>query len=98
MPVVEQPWDQDNMVRRVDPSLFDLQSRVGRIEIEIKELISAGSADRAELAVMKTDIRYIKEAQDAVRSGVNRIFWSIALSVIAAATTFVLSGGLVIVQ
>lgn len=74
-----------------DPMVHDLHIRVSRLEKD-------ASDGRTELAVMKTDLSYVKESVGGIQRGINRILWAIGLSVLAAATTFVLSGGLVVVQ
>lgn len=74
-----------------DPMVHDLHVRVGRLE-------NNSHLQNTELAVMKTDLSYVKNSVGGIERGITRILWSIGLSVIAAATTFVLSGGLVIVQ
>lgn len=74
-----------------DPMVHDLHVRVSKLETKSNE-------DQVELAVMKTDLSYVKESVGNINKGVNRILWAIGLSVLAATTTFVLSGGLVVVQ
>lgn len=81
-----------------DPMVHDLHARVGRLESAMVDLSTKTNAQTTDLAVMKTDLTYVKENVAGIRSGINKILWAIALSVVAAATTFVLSGGLVIVQ
>ena len=71
-----------------DPMVHDLHTRVSRLE-------QAHHTSNTELAVMKTDLSYVKDNVGAIRSGINKILWAISLAVIAAATTFVLSGGLI---
>lgn len=85
MPATEHP------IPLRDPMVHDLHIRVGRLE-------NNAHAQNTELAVMKTDLTYVKESVGKINSGINRILWAIGLSVLAAGTTFVLSGGLVIVQ
>jgi len=71
--------------------VHDLHVRVSRIEQDARET-------NAELAVMKNDMAYVKEAVGGITKGVTKILWAIGLSVLAAGTTFILSGGLVIVS
>ncbi len=73
-----------------DPMVHDLHIRVSRIEQDARDT-------NTELAVMKNDMAYVKEAVGGITRGVNKILWAIGLSVLAAGTTFVLSGGLVVV-
>ena len=80
-----------NPVPLRDPMVHDLHIRVGRLELD-------GHERNTEMAVLKTDMGYVKESVGGILKGVNRILWAIGLSFIAAATTFVLSGGLVIVS
>lgn len=79
-----------------DPIVVDLHARVGRLEDDMAAARERDGQTETELAVMKTDIKYIKHAQDSVTKGINRILWAIGLSVIGAFTTFILSGGLMI--
>lgn len=74
-----------------DPMVHDLHIRVSRIERENRDT-------NTELAVMKNDMAYVKEAVGGITKGVNKILWAIGLSVLAAGTTFVLSGGLSVAQ
>jgi hypothetical protein len=74
-----------------DPMVHDLHTRVIRLE-------QSDSAKNTELAVLRTDMGYVKTSVDGIQKGINRILWAIGLSVVAAATTFVLSGGLTVSQ
>lgn len=85
--------DQDsNLIATIrDPMVHDLHLRVSRIEERHRDTAT-------EMAVLKNDLQYVKESVSGVLKGINKILWSIGLSVLAAATTFILSGGLKIVQ
>lgn len=85
------PATEPKAVPLRDPMVHDLHLRVGRLE-------QALQVDRTEIAIVKNDMKYLREKVDTIHSGINRILWAIGLSVIAVGTTFVLSGGLVIVQ
>jgi hypothetical protein len=85
------PVTKPNAIPLRDPMVHDLHVRVSRIEQDARET-------NTELAVMKNDMAYVKEAVGGITRGVNKILWAIGLSVLAAGTTFVLSGGLVIVS
>ena len=85
------PVTKSNTIPLRDPMVHDLHVRVSRIEQDARET-------NTELAVMKNDMAYVKEAVGGITKGVNKILWAIGLSVIAAGTTFVLSGGLVTVS
>lgn len=74
-----------------DPVIIDLHGRVSKLEARESEIAT-------ELALLKRDMAYLKENVSVIRGGVNKVLWAIALSVVAAATTFVLSGGLAIVK
>lgn len=74
-----------------DPMVHDLHSRVSKLEQDRNE-------DRTDLAVMLNDMSYVKKEVTGISRGINRVLWAIGMSVIAAATTFVLSGGLVILE
>lgn len=80
-----------------DPLLYDLQQRMGRLEDETKAMMIADHHANLELALMRKDLSYIKDAQDKVTVGVNRILWAIGLSVLTAISAFVLTGGLYVV-
>lgn len=74
-----------------DPMVHDLHSRVTRLEHTTSE-------DRTNVAVMLNDLSYVKKEVTGISKGINRVLWSILMSVIAAATTFILSGGLEILE
>jgi len=67
--------------------VHDLHTRVSRIE-------EGARHTQTEMAVIKNDMTYIKDNVGSLVGGVNRILWVIVLSVVAASTTFILSGGL----
>ena len=69
-----------------DPMVHDLHLRVSHIE-------QSSQLQRTELAVVQNDLTYVKEAVGGISRGINKILWAISLSVLTAATTFVLSGG-----
>lgn len=74
-----------------DPMLHDLHARVTKLEHSTNE-------DRTHIAVLLNDLSYVKSEVTNISTGINRVLWAIGLAVIAAASTFILSGGLVIVQ
>ena len=74
-----------------DPVIIDLHGRVLKLEARDHETVT-------ELALLKKDMAYLKENVGAIRGGVNKVLWAIALSALAAATTVVLSGGLVVIH
>ena len=74
-----------------DPMIHDLHSRVTKIEHATQE-------DRTNVAVLLNDLSYVKGEVTNISTGINRVLWAIGLAVLAAGCTFVLSGGLVIVQ
>lgn len=74
-----------------DPMVHDLHIRVSRIE-------QSTTKQTTELAVLQNDMTYVKTSVGGIERGVNKILWAIGLSVLTAGTTFVLSGGLVIVN
>lgn len=90
--------DEPDINCRHLPTIIDLQHRVGRLEASFKETSAMTSALRTELSVLHVDVAYIKTGLDGIKAGLNRVLWAIGLSVIAAGMTFILSGGLVIVQ
>lgn len=80
------------------PLLVDLHGRVGRLEADMSNIKVKDQDRHTELALMKLDMQYVKESVGGIQVGINRILWAIGLSVLSAAATFVLSGGLVVVQ
>ena len=74
-----------------DPMVHDLHIRVKKLEQD-------ASVDRTNIAVMINDLSYVKKEVTGISKGINRVLWSIGLAVIAAGTTFILSGGLVILE
>jgi len=74
-----------------DPVVHDLHSRVTKLEHSTNE-------DRTNIAVLLNDLLYVKREVTGISRGINKVLWAIGLSVIAAASTFILSGGLTIVQ
>jgi hypothetical protein len=81
-----------------DPMVHDLHIRVGRLEEHAVNMNLKTQEQSTELAVLKNDLGYVKNSVDGIQKGINRILWAIGLTAVAAATTFVLSGGLVIIQ
>jgi len=82
--------DQGAEIRR-DPMVHDLHIRVSRIEHDARN-------HSMEVAVIKNDMAYVKESVGGIQRGINKILWAIGISVLAAGTTFIMSGGLVVVQ
>jgi len=73
-----------------DPMVHDLHARVTKLEHTTSE-------DRTNIAVMLNDLSYVKKEVTGISKGVKGVLWSILMSVIAAASTFILTGGLSIV-
>lgn len=78
--------------------IHDLHVRVGRLEEHIVNVNIKTNEHSTDLAVFKNDLGYVKESVDCIQKGINRILWALGLSILAAASTFVLSGGLMVVQ
>ncbi len=78
--------------------IVDLQKRISRVEGTQSEMVRLHYELTSDFAGIQRDVAHIRESQDRVSSGVNKILWAIALSVVGAFSTFVMSGGLVIVQ
>lgn len=79
-------------------AIVDLHYRMGRLEDSVA-LNRVESAQRdTQIALVKADIGTIKAGQDKIYSGLNRILWTVGLGIAGAATTFVMSGGLIILQ
>ena len=74
-----------------DPMIHDLHSRVNKLEHSTNEA-------RTNIAVLLNDLSYVKGEVTGISKGINRVLWSIGLSVIGAIITFILSGGITIVQ
>jgi len=74
-----------------DPVIHDLHSRVTKLEHSTSEA-------RTNIAVLLNDLSYVKREVTGISKGINRVLWSIGLSVIGAIITFILSGGITIVQ
>ena len=81
-----------------DPLVVDLYGRVQRLEDGLTTMRDTQQKTATEIALMQKDLGYIKISQDKVTQGINRILWAIALSVLGAGSTFILSGGLVLAQ
>jgi hypothetical protein len=80
-----------NAVPSHDPMVHDLHTRVSRIE-------EGARHTQTELAVIKNDMSYVKDSVGGILSGINKILWAIGLSVLGVFMTFILSGGLTIIQ
>lgn len=71
----------------VDPIVVELGVRVTALE--------KNEADRnTEIALIKKDLSYIKEGQDRMNSGLNKVFWLVVAGILAAIVNFVVGGGL----
>lgn len=90
---------------QTDPAIIEIQARLAKVEEDqryIHDTITSVKAELAkthgdfktEVAVMQRDISYIKEGQDKVVAGINKLLWAIILSVVAAFMAFALKGGL----
>lgn len=88
-----------------EPSIYDVNARLTQLEkdhMEVKsalvtiqaEVAKAHGDFKTEVAVMQRDISYIKDSQDKVVAGINKLLWAIILSVVTAFMAFVISGGL----
>ena len=94
---------------QTDPNLVELQARITKLEEDYRhlqtaianvqtELTKTHGDFKTEVAVMQRDISYIKESQDKVVAGINKLVWSIIGSVIVAFMAFALAGGLNLVN
>ena len=81
------------MIDRIDEF-----NTVERLEDGLNTMRETQQKTATEIALMQKDLGYIKVSQDKVTQGINRILWAIALSVLGAGSTFILSGGLVLAQ
>lgn len=88
--------DIEHLPAATDPILIDLHGRVGRLERTYADLKENDNRAFTELALIKQDIHYIKDGQDKLYLGVNRLLWAFGLAVIGATSTFILSGGLLL--
>ena len=90
---------------QTDPSIFDINARLTQLEkdhMEVKTRLVSIQAEvakthgdfKTEVAVMQRDISYIKDSQDKVVSGLNRLLWAIGLGFIGAVVAFIVNGGL----
>lgn len=74
----------------------DLSNRVGRLE-DRQERADRKSAELdLKIERIKSDVTYIKDGNDKINGGINRIFWAVGLAILGAFTTFILSGGLML--
>jgi hypothetical protein len=89
---------EPKLVSVTEPVIADLHKRIGRVEDGMAQARLESAQRDTQIALMKADIGHIKTGQDKIYSGINRILWAVGLSVLGAATTFVLSGGFVIIQ
>lgn len=80
----------ENTIPLRDPMVHDLHIRVSRMEQHTQ-------TQTTELAVLQNDMTYVKDSVGGISRGVNKILWAIGLCVLTVGTTFVLSGGLVVV-
>lgn len=70
-----------------DPIVIDLHGRVSALE-------KSEASRNTEIALIKRELEYIRGGQDKINSGLNKLFWTIVISLVGATTTFVISGGL----
>lgn len=90
--------DQQQVIPLRDPMVHDLHARVTKLEDYALAQRDRESNRSTELAVMKNDMTYVKESVGGIQKGINRILWAIGLSVLGAIVTFILSGGLIVIQ
>lgn len=79
---------------QTEPDTAELKARMERIEQIQNSMVKEHYALDAEIKGIMKDIGYIKEGQDKVSAGINKILWAVGLSILAAFMTFVVNGGL----
>lgn len=73
-----------------DPMVHDLHIRLSRVERD-------HSDHNRELGVLKVEIGNVKEDTSAIRSGLNKLLWSVVLGLLGllgSIFTFILTNGL----
>lgn len=86
------------VVSSTEPVIIDLHNRMGRLEESVSQSRMESAHRDTQMALMKSDISSIKGGQDKIYAGINRILWAVGLAVVGAATTFIMSGGFIIIQ
>jgi hypothetical protein len=93
-----QNTDNQRSVSSSEPVIIDLHNRMGRLEESVAHSRLESARRDGHMALLKADVASIRGGQDKIYAGINRILWAVGLAVVGAATTFVMSGGFVIIQ
>ncbi len=83
------------MDEHTDGILSEVRNRLTILEERYSQIISKHFNLEKELTLMQRDISYIREGQDKISSGVNKVLWAVGLALLAAVMSFIIQGGLV---
>ena len=92
------PATDPKLVAVTEPVIVDLHARMGRLENTVAQAHTESAARDTQIALMKADISVIKDGQNKIFSGLNRILWTVGLGIAGAFGTFIMSGGYVVLQ
>jgi hypothetical protein len=71
-----------------------IKARLDRVEQIQNGMVKEHYALDAEIKVIMNQIGYIKDGQDSLSQGINKVLWAIGISIITAVMAFVINGGL----
>lgn len=80
-----------------DPMLHDLHARVNRLEDKQTIAIERDHQRDLQLATLTVDVKHIRDGQDKMTAGINKVLWAIALWLLTGALGglwFLISNGL----
>lgn len=74
--------------------IYDLSHRIAKLEEGHAKIQEKQYNSDLELVSLKKDIAYIRENQDKLNIGINRVLWAVILSFIGYAVAWIARGGL----
>lgn len=84
------------------PIMVDLQERVHHLEKNQNQALKESAERNTAIALLSKDVKDIKDDVGTLHKGISKVLWTIVCAVITTAvglfTTFVLTGGLNLIQ
>ena len=74
--------------------MFDISNRMTRVEDSHQKIVEQTHQFDKELSGLQRDIKYIREGQDQMKSGINKLLWGILAVLVTYVMGFIVQGGL----
>jgi len=89
---IDTPEGLASRLARLEAEHADLRLQITGVKTEV---LTTRADFKTEIAILKNDLGYIKDSQEKVVTGLNRILWAVGLVILGGFGTFILNGGLV---